>query len=229
METGTVKLPRARVDLWYDDVDVSADVTPHLEAFEYADYGSGQVDDLQVAIKDPDDRWCHEWHPDQGARLRAEIVSFDGSQERRLPCGEFVIDTPTYGAPGQITLKATSAAVTTSLRRQKKTRQWQHVTLKQLADRIAADQAVTVYMVGQDTPPITKVIQKDESDLEFLLRMCQRQGYTLKVDSGRLVICRQSDIDSAAAVATIWRGGDVAVDWSFSQEWMEKYRACTVA
>lgn len=230
----TIASARARVKLWYNDKDISADIAPMLVSFEYTDYASGQVDDIQVTIKDPDDRWCHSWYPDEGAKLKAEIVWTEGSVTKNIPCGIFVIDSPTYASPGIITLKATAASVTTSLRRQKKTRQWKHVTLKQLASKIAGEQAISIYFDGGDTPPLTKAEQKDESDLAFLLRQCQREGYTLSVDTSRsadknqLVIRKRTAADSAASIMTLTRRGGIVESWTFSTESLETYRSCQV-
>lgn len=224
----TIEAARTAVRIWYNDKDISANIAPMLQSFEYTDYGSGQVDDLQIAIKDPDDRWLNAWYPDEGARLRAEIVITEGSVTEVLPCGEFVIDAPGYSHPGIMSLKGTSASVTTALRRQKKARFWLHATLKSVAARIAEEHGVSIVFVGPDTPALTKTEQKDESDLGYLLRQCEREGYALKVESNRLVIYRQADIDAQPPALTIDRRGGRVISYDFNENLTDSYRSCKV-
>lgn len=220
---------RTTIKLWYNDKDISAYIQELLQSFEYHDFASGQVDDLQVSLADPDDRWLHSWYPDKGARLRAEIIWSEGSVSRRLECGEFVVDTPGHsGPPDGISLKGTSASVNTNLRRQQKTRKWRHITLKQLAANIADQQGVKIVFHGADTPPIVKVDQKDESDLHFLLRICEQEGYTLKVESNRLVVCSQWELDSQAAAFTIERRGGSVISHNLNEDMVDTYKACKV-
>jgi phage protein D len=224
---------RTEVRLWYNDRDISADVAPMLVSFEYTDFASGLVNDIQVSIKDPDGRWLGSWWPDTGARLRAKIVQTEGPIERVLNCGEFVIDSPSYTHPGVIALKATSASVKTSLRREKKTRRWENITLKGLAEHIAREHGVGIGFKGADTPPIAKAEQKDQSDLEFLLQQCEREGFALKVgldlDSlNSLIIYPRAQYDGAKPVVTIDRTDGTVIGYTFSQDGLESYRACKV-
>lgn len=224
----TIAAARTEIKLWYNDVDISADVAPMLVSFEYHDFASGQVDDLQVSFKDPDRRWLNEWYPDEGARLRAAIIWTEDNITRALPCGEFVIDTPQYSHPGVITLKGTAASVTTSLRRQKRTREWRAVTLKAIAKKIAEEQGVIMLFQGSDTPVIAKVQQKDESDLKFLLEVCEREGYGLKVESNRLVVYPRDEFDSNEPVRTIELGSSAVLGYQFTEDKVNTYKACKV-
>ncbi|MCE5315159.1 MAG: contractile injection system protein, VgrG/Pvc8 family [Armatimonadota bacterium] len=231
----TIAAARVRVKLWYNDKDISASIEPMLVAFEYTDYASGQVDDIQVMLKDPDGRWLHELFPEEGSTLKAKIVWSEGSIQKSLPCGVFTIDAPEYDdPPGIVSLKGTAASVTTSIRRDKKTKRFENITLKQLASKIAAEQNVSIFFRDEDTPPLAKVEQKDESDLAFLLRQCQREGYALSVDTSKsaganqLVIRKRVNADSAESTMILKRHGGIVEKCRFGGESLETYRACEV-
>jgi phage protein D len=139
-----------------------------------------------------------------------------------------VVDNPRYASPGRITLAGTALGISTNLRRQKKTREWKNVTLKGLAERIAAEQGVTISYHGPETAPISKVTQKDESDIQLLLRQCSRTGYALKIDRNRLVIYNRKEMDAAPAAFTIERVGGGVTEYEFSEEKLETYRRAIV-
>lgn len=225
----SIAAARTRVDLWYNDRNISADVAPMLESFEYHSYATGQIDDISVTLKDPDDRWCNSWFPDKDARLRAEIVWSEGSDERRLPCGTFAVDSPSYG-DDRITIKALAASASLSIRREAKAQQYRGVTLKQLATKIAARHAVKLIFVGVDTQPFGLLEQKDKADLPFLLQQCNQWGYCLKIRSNELVIYDQAEIDAQGPLLTIERRNGILIAGSdsFTEESVEQYRGCRV-
>lgn len=219
---------RASARLYYNNVDVSADLRPWLISLEYNDFGSGQIDDLQVKLKDPDGRWTRSWYPESGARLSADIIWTEGRLRRKLRCGEFTIDAPEYESPGVMTLKGTAASITTSLRRTPYTKLWQNATLKSIAQSIASKQGITIVFDGADTPPISKVLQKSEADLAFLLNQCQSRGYALKVDSNRLVIYKLLDVDLRTSVVTFKKDESNLVSWKFSPDSVDTYSSAVV-
>ena len=235
----TISAVRAAIKLSYNNksmilTEKAADsVEDLLRSFEYTDFLTGQVDDLQMSFVDPHGKWCREWHPAIGAKLTASILLSEGDIERELPCGDFNIDCPGYKAPGVISIRGCPSAVTTNLRRETKTRLWKSITLKHLATKIASEQSLRIHFVGDDTPPIGKIEQKNESNLKFLTRICKNEGYALKVGNGKtdgsaIVIQKLSSIDAQAAILTIDRATDEIIDWSFSEDGSNTYSACKV-
>ena len=231
------------VQIWYNDRDISADIAPMLVSFEYSDFAAGKIDDLQIVLTDPDGRWCGNWYPDKDARIRAKIIWAEGPIRRELPCGTFSVDEPEYSSPGLMTIKATAVSLGNTLRRERHTQHWKRATLKEIARRVAIDQKADLQFRGEDTPPLSKLEQKDESDLGFLLRICEREHYGLKFDSGpdagkrqRLIIYQRTSSDASPAVMTIRRemldvaadDGIIRVDWSFRERNVDTYRACKV-
>lgn len=225
----TIAAARATVELEYDGTDITADIEPFLQSFEYTDFGADQVDDIQVTLADPDGRWRGSWYPEKGATLRAGIRWSEGAVSRKLDCGTFVVDTPEYGGPPDaITLKATSASISTSMRRQARARQWKGVTLGQLVQKIGTEHGTTIKLSGPDTPTLVKIEQKRESDLAFLTRICGREGYALKVESNRIIIYRRATIDAQTPALTIRRGSDNIVSYRFADDRVNTYAACQV-
>lgn len=222
-----IQAAKAEIKIWYNDKEISADVAGALTSLEYSDFGDGQIDDLQVAFADPDGRWRGAWNPERGATLRAEIVQSEGGIIRRLPCGTFTIDSPEYNSPGSITMKGLAASMTSSIRKEKRTRAWSSLSLKALVAKIAGEHpGVSMIFEGDDSPVISKVEQKNETDLQLLSRYCEQCGYALKIDSNRLVVYRREEIDSQAPVLTLTRTGGRVLSYRFASKSLDCYRAC---
>lgn len=227
----SIAAARTTVEISYNGRDISRDIAPVLLSCEYSDFGAGQIDDLQVSLADPDGRWRSTWSPRRGDSITAAIVWQEGTVTRRLPCGTFTVDSYGYGfSPDVITIKALAASITTSMRREQKTRRWENITLRALVAGIAAEHGMTILFVGGDTPPISKIEQKRESDLALLNKACARVGYALKVDSNRLVVYPLGANDQHAPVLTLSRtGGRVLPGPRFEVRSVDAYRACTLS
>lgn len=200
----TEHAPTTRIQLTYQGHDISPDVAPGLLAFRYQDFASGQIDSLELSLADPDGRWRGTWAPQTGDTLTAAIITRDaGGREQRLACGTFAVDSTGYTLPATVSVKALAASVNRAVSRTRRTRAWQSVTLKAVAEKVAAECRATVQFVGADTPPLERVEQKDETDLAFLHRLCQQEGYGIKVDSQRIVLYHRRTLDSSPAVLTL--------------------------
>ncbi|MCE5199908.1 MAG: contractile injection system protein, VgrG/Pvc8 family [Armatimonadota bacterium] len=224
----TVNAPRTVVNIIYNDHNITTSLAPYLISFEYTDFASDQVDDISISINDPDGRWCNRDYPTASTRITASIIDIGEASQSELKCGSFIVDSPSYAAPGVMTIKATSASIVTSLRKQAEAKRWEHITLKQLAQQLAAKHGTTIIFESADTPQISKADQKDESDLAFLLRVCKREGYALKTESNRLVIVKRSEWDARTANLTLYRDGGIVSDWSFEEDRDAVYSSCIV-
>lgn len=72
--------------------------------------------------------------------------------------------------------------------RNKRTRLIANVTLYQLIDDVAKSCGLGIKLYGVINYTYESVCQRDETDLQFLNRICQREGYSVKVDDGNIVI-----------------------------------------
>lgn len=231
--TGGMHAAHAIVKLYIDGVGELADSMSMLTSFEYTDFLSGEADEIQISFKDPQKLWCQAGNSAKGKRITASIILTEGAISRELHCGDFVIDSPGRKSPDIVTFKALTTGITTNLRRQAKIREWQGVSLKQLASKIAAEQHVRFLFIGEDTPPISKLQQKGESDLKFLLRVCRNEGFALKMGNGKtpgaqMVIQKLSEVDSQSAAITIDFAKDEIIDWEFKENESDAYTACQV-
>lgn len=85
-----------------------------------------------------------------------------------LDCGTFEIDSvDVSGPPWKCTLKSTSIPYTSTLRIQKKSRNWEKISLKAIADQIAKEAGMKLLYESSDNPQYDKKEQVQQSDIRF--------------------------------------------------------------
>lgn len=214
--------------LLYENKDISQDIAPYLIDFRYTDHAHGQADDLQVRVEDRAGLWQGSWFPGKGARLTAAIKLQRGSDRFSLACGVFVVDEISVSdPPEQVSIKAASAAVTSSLRREKKTRAWQATSLETIAGQIAAENSMSFYY-SADRFGFDRVDQREESDLGFLQRLCEENGLNLKVNDEKIIVFSGKSIEELPAVRDLTRGTGEIKRCSLTDKAHDIYRAATV-
>lgn len=226
------RVRRAALKLVYEGRNVSADLAPFLLGVTYTDHAQGQADSLDIALDDRDRRWQGAWSPTEGDRIRAWIVLTDwrASGDRyELSCGTFDIDEPTLtGSPDRVEIKAVSALVRTSLRRERKSKAWESTGVRRVAQDIAQAHGLSLYWDAEDIR-LDRIDQRDETDLAFLNRLCQELGLSLKCAEEKIIVYEGRRFDARAPVATISRGRSWLGNYRFKGRAGEVYRACQVS
>lgn len=117
------------------------------------------------------------------------------------------------GFSGKFTVKAISSKPNN---KDKKTRVWSHIRLTQIANDVAATCGLTLKTYGINDYTYDSVTQLHETDLEFLARICKREGYSIKCDNGNLIIFNERFIENDFEAMTINKS-DVSPNWNFKR------------
>lgn len=199
----------ANLQLTYENVDISADLRPHLISWTYTDNLSGQADDLQITLEDRGQLWTGDWMPDKGAVVKAKIVRKNWEEDGKtdeLPLGQFEIDEIEVGSPSStVTIKSVSIPESSSLRGEAKNRAWEKTRLSVVAADVAAGAGVKLFYDTDDDPEYDRIEQTEESDLVFLQRLCNDAGLALKVSDAQVVIFDEAKYERQEPVDTIIR------------------------
>jgi phage protein D len=205
-------------------VDESGD----LLACDYADNAEGQADDLQVTLRDREGLWRNEWLPQKGALLRATIFPAFGNGQ--LETGDMWIDEIEVGGPPSlVTIRATSVPVDEEVRGTKKTRAWEAVTYRKMAEAIAKSADLDLFYKGAEVE-IERTDQHEETDLALLKRLGEDYGFVIKVSDSVLVVYDQEILETADSVATVdvTKGDGLVKTWSIRSKTRDVYRAARV-
>lgn len=177
----------------YDDKNITNDIIPYLTSLSYTDNLSGQADDLSITLEDRKGLWSADWFPDRGAILKVKLASMnwntlaDGMQS--LDLGIFAIDSIEASAPPhKVEIKSVSVPDNNELRGVDRTRSWEKAELQTIANDVAVGANMELSYESEENPTLDRVEQTEQSDLSFLLKLCEDNGLALKVCNNRIVI-----------------------------------------
>ncbi len=155
----------------------------------------------------------------------------DTGKEAVLDCGTFELDSVQLsGPPLKGTLKGTSIPYTSTLRMQKKSRNWEKITLKAIAQQIAKEAGLKLLYDSPDNPEYDKKEQVQQSDIRFLQDLCHAEGKALKVTKLSVVIFDKEDYDKKPVVKTIQYGNSDIISFRLSTKLTDAaYTSCHVS
>jgi phage protein D len=222
MSAASYSVRQAVLVLLYEGKDITAQLAPYVRSFSFTDNSHGKADDLQVTLEDRDHLWKGDWYPGKGATLTASLRCEQWDAPDAPPvvmrCGVFTIDeVELSGAPDTVTIKAVSAAMTKSLRQERKTKAWENASLEQVARDVADAHGLTLRYDGPEFK-FTRMDQRETSDLGFLKRMAEERGMCLKVAEDSIVLMSGKGYDAKAPVKTLRRGEAAIKSFRFKEK-----------
>ena len=148
-----------------------------------------------------------------------------------LNCGTFEIDSASLaGPPMKTTLSGTSIPYTSTLRMQKKCRNWENTTLKAIAGQIAGEAGLSLLYESKENPQYTKKEQVQQSDIRFLQTLCHAEGKALKITELAVVIFDKQDYDGKPPIKTITYGSSDILSFRLSTNMKDTaYTSCHVS
>ena len=220
------------IKIIYEGVNISADIAPYLLSFDYTDKSSDESDDIQITLEDKNGKWLSPWFPSKGDKIKASIEFYSYGKNRKtlsLPCGSFEVDEIEFSEPPmQITVKAVATPITSSAVGQLKTKAWENINLKNIAQEIANNNALTLFFDSTRNPVYTRKDQIKISDLNFLKGLCRDAGFACKCTAGQIVIFEESLYEEKQPVCTVHRGDSRIISTSFRSKTTDTYKAANV-
>lgn len=175
----------------YQGKDVTAELAPYVSDVTYTDRLTGQSDELEISLDNPDGRWFKSWYPPKGAEIKYE---YGYAHKPLLSAGAFCVDeVELSGPPDVVKIKA----LATGLKRQARTRigkSYENTSLQALADTVAKRLKAKIHGTIPSVK-IPKVTQFGETDWAFLVRVFREYGYEIKLtdNNQKLVVAKLKD------------------------------------
>jgi len=227
-----MKARQARLELLYDNIDITTDLKPHLKSWTITDNLSGQADDLSVVLEDKEQIWMGDWMPDTGASLTAKVVRENWAEEGDadyLSFGKFEIDEiEMESPPSTVTINALSIPESTSLRGEEKSRAWEKTKLSIVSRDISHGAGLDLFYDTEDDPEFDRLEQAGETDSAFLMRVCNDAGLCLKVSDAQIIIFDEQKYEDNEATLTIEKGVTQLKSCKGQISLNGVYRACKV-
>ncbi|MFX3635458.1 MAG: phage late control D family protein [Candidatus Pristimantibacillus sp.] len=224
---------RAVVEITYEGVNITKDIAPYLLSFRYTDNGNSKADDVQITLQDRDGKWRYKWMPIDGDKIIVSIVLYHWEKAdtaKRIPCGTFYIDAISYnGPPDVMTIGAVSYPIAGGLKREKKTKSWEKVSLRTIASSIATAAQLKLIFETSDVK-YDRMEQTEQSDIAFLANLAEKEGASVKVTNDSIVIYDDYKFENTAPVRDIERGVSNIKQYNFQRNYDDaSYAKCTIS
>ncbi len=198
----------------FNETDITKDIKPYLLSLTYTDDQDDLADDLKIEAEDRDGILMENWLEEAveaaaGGRLSISAVIAPENWEKngKLKTGRFELDSvDAAGPPSTVTINATSLAFSAALRQTKKSRAWENYTLSGIASEIAAGGGMGCMYESSFDPSYKRVEQTKRSDIDFLKKLCEDAGISIKATDGNIVLYDQAEYEAKAPVLTIKKG-----------------------
>ncbi len=170
----------------------------------------------------------------KGMKIQAVIIrqnwNGDGNDDI-LECGQFALDQIcASGPPNVINIKATSLPYSSTIRQMKKSKSWESYFLSGIANEIAERNGMTCMYLSEMDPSYKRVEQYRSSDIEFLKKLCQDNGCSLKVSNNIIIVFDQEEYEKKKSVRTIQRGTKGGyIKYKLSTASNDRYASCRVS
>lgn len=224
---------RTILDLDYNHQNIKEELEKHLLDWTFTDNLSGEIDDLNIRLEDTDELWIGKWFPAKGSLLTPTLIrSYWADKPIKTKLGKFEIDDIS-GADSIITISALATSEATSLRGEEKCKAWEKATLKKVMGAVAGANGLKLVWETSENPKKDRYEQENETDLQFIYRLCKDEGLCLKLSSNTIVVLDEEDYEKQPTVADIRRKSketDIikVIGHSFKTTLTDTYRACRV-
>lgn len=224
---------KTRLVLTYNDTDITHDISNFIESFSFTERAkNGESDDLNITVENTTGIWSNGWFPERGATLCAQIITENWNQPNdyyMLDCGSFEIDDLTDSGPtSTFTIGALSVGITSSIRGESHSKAWENFKLSGLVDEIAERHGFSVFFDSDYDPVIDRFDQKNESDLEFLLKVAEYIGVNIRLSHGKIIVYQERLYDAKEVSLTLSKNADGFISHSFRASSADIYSACQV-
>lgn len=189
--------PVADYRVFYEKKDISSELAKFMTSISFADYLSGQSDELSIELENVDGRWNKEWYPGQGDELTFEL-GWTGEERRQMGVFE-IVDINFQFSPSTVTITAQAVGIKTSVRT-KTARAYEKTTLDKVAKAVADRQGLT--LVGAIEPIALDRLTQQESDIEFLKKLADEYDYAFKIEGTKLIFHAISELMRQPSVAS---------------------------
>lgn len=219
-----------RVEIAYNGTTVNQMLDIYLERFSYVD-SVDESDTISLSVIDRDLKWVNSWIPQTGDIITPTIVlenwNYSGEKMAFL-CGAFVVDDFDFaGPPIKGNINGVSAPVNSSFKESENTKTWAQATLQLIAGEIAARYGLALVYDVRKEIQISKTEQSQQTDSDFIKRLCGKYGLGIKVYANRLVIWDYLDYFAKPPVMTITP--DQVSKWSYKSTMQGTYTGARVS
>jgi hypothetical protein len=211
---------RSFVDVTYNGVNATGQISPYIKTVQYTDVASGSSDSISLTLNDRDKLWINSWFPEKGDSLQVTLCTENWDltgAPATLNCGTFCVDDFGFrGGPLRLELKGVALPADTGFKQTDRTKTYEKTNLKEIGDAIAARAGVTL-VYEADPVSIEKTEQNGQPDCTFYNDLVQLYGLSLKIFNDKLVVFDEGKYEDKDPIYTL-TPENVDPNWSWDTQ-----------
>lgn len=172
----------------YNGVDITKDVD--ITSCILTDSNGGKQDYCTITFANGGKIW-NEWQP----QLNDVVIAKNGYCNTDVM---YINDIQSEGGAYTLVLLSTKTDA-----KQRKTRIWRKVMLSEVISDVAKGLGLQIEKIGVTDYLYNSLSQVNETDINFLSRVCSLEGYNVKVYGGKLVVFNEKLLKAEAISGTI--------------------------
>ncbi len=209
--------------LFYEQKNITKDVSKYVTSIEYTDIEHGASDELVITFEDTENLWQNAWIPIKGDSIQAYLGY---ESEKLLNCGSFEIDEVEFETPpDNLIVKSLATGIKKPLR-QKNSKGYENKTLKQIAKEIADKHGYTLVGDIEDIR-IDRITQNKQHDLFFLTKLAEEYGYIFKIAENKLVFYDVQKLKGAKSTLIFYKSDLIHIN--LREKTSQKYKSVQVS
>ncbi|MFQ8778356.1 MAG: phage late control D family protein [Roseburia sp.] len=216
MATGTY-VRRAYVHAEYEGQDISKLMNKYLVNASFTDVASGESDSLSVTVRDDEHLWMDAWYPQKGDRIQALIKYKNWNKDDDIidvNMGQYQVDDVTLkGRPTTAMIGELQDRRIMHLQMRTEQRRGKPQPCSRLRSEMAGAAGVPVQYLADDIS-IASIEQTDQTDCDFLYRLCQSYGLGVKIYEDKIHIFDEEKIETGREAGTYHE--DDLLSWNYN-------------
>ncbi len=206
MENKKEQPRRVFLELIYNGVNATKEISDKVEAFSYTDIASGEADTLSLTLNNRTGQWLDGYMIEDGDYVNAKIVVENWNKEgdnRSLSCGKFDLDVfKVSGYPETAEIGGITIPIQTNFNVTVRNQVFSKSTTKTILSSICKNAKIRLVYESKDYT-VEEVEQSGQTDLQFAFSLCKNYNLAMKLYDNKMVVYDQTVYEKKKAAYTI--------------------------
>lgn len=211
---------RVSTQISFNGKNVDAVLTGHLESVSHEDIAKDASDTIDLTIENIDMKWITKaWYPKNGDLIQCNLIFKDWVNEDKeytVSCGRFTLDDISFsGSPRTMRLSGVALPAYSSFTVKDRTKTWEQITIRKIGKTIAQRYKLKYSYSGPEIT-IAELEQDEQTDSDFLYKLCSKYGLGMKIYNQKLVIFDPGRLEQKDAVLAFTPDDFIDGNWTIN-------------
>ena len=211
---------KVEVEISFNGKNVDAVLTGHLESVTFEDIAKDASDTLDITVENIDMKWISKsWYPKTGDLMQCTFKFLNWTNADKnwsVSCGRFTLDDMSFsGSDKTMHLSGVAMPADSSFSVKERTKTWEQITIRSIGKTIAKRYKLK-YSYSGPSITISELEQDEQTDMEFMYKLCSKYGLGMKIYNQKLVIFDPGKLEQKDAVLAFTPKEFIGGNWNYN-------------